>query len=158
MAGGQEVIIGGYKFKMRPASSWREITGDYWPYWQAEKTYFELNVVRVGNNVRERDLQLYFVLPNGNFVPRMVKIPSLNNGDKCKLKLGNFFPGLTGDTLIILDTKLNVLEANALPGSYETLYVIHVTPKAWVSLAVIAGVLAGVIGAVLQLLIKSLEC
>lgn len=155
MAGGQEVTIKEYRFKIRPASRWRKITADYWPYWQASKISFELHVVGEERNMFERDLQLYFVLPGGSLVQRIVKVPSINKGDKYKLALENFFSALTGDTSIILDVDLRVREEGSSPAIYETLYVFHVTPKAWVSLAVIAGILAGVIGAILQLLIGS---
>ena len=56
--------------------------------------------------------------------------------------------GYTGDTLITVPTKLYSSD----PYPYHALYTFNTTPKVWISLVVVAGLLAGLFASFLQYL------
>ena len=152
MAGGQAVTIDGYHLRLFPKSWWRQMSGDFWPYWQASKVSFRLHVTRKGEGVDEREISLFYVMPDGSSVNKTLRIPSLQKGKECDLPIKAVFIALTGDIFMVVDYELRFI-TTGFPGNYETLYVIHTTHKAWISLVVIAGVLAGLFGALFQYLL-----
>ncbi|MFC1950166.1 hypothetical protein ACFLWD_00685 [Chloroflexota bacterium] len=154
MAGSQEVKVLGYQLKAQPKARCRRIIGDFWPYWQASKPSFEVIVNREGEDTDEREVQLFIVFPNGDTVDFKYLINRLKKGGKDKIVIPSTFLGFTGDTTLIINSSLRVTEKGIKPHKYLTLYSFHVTPKAWVSLAIMAGLIAGVFTTIWQLLIR----
>ena len=97
------------------------------------------------------------VFSDTSSVRKSIQIPPLKKGGKGILTLGGNFLGSTGDTQILLNSNLNILSGNSFPGRFETIYSFHVTPKTRVSLAVLAGAVAGVLTIICQYLIRLVD-
>ena len=154
MAGGQKIRIAGYLFEARPKSMWRKISHDFVPYWQSWTPSFEVIVTREEEDTGERELQWFMLFSDNSYVEKSTQIPPFKKGGEGILPLEGNFLGPTGDTQIVLDSKLNILPRRNTPGIYKTIYSFNVTPKTWVSLAVFAGAVAGVLTIICQYLIS----
>ena len=148
MAGGKPVDLDGYQLIVKPLSRWRRFTRDFWPYWQAQKPRFLLEVTRIGPPAQSVTITWFVRFANGQVTPGQVVVPPLQTGGRISLKAGGKFLGYTGDTLLVVPTNFS----SASPEPYHTLYSFHTTPKVWISLAIVAGLLAGLFASLLQYL------
>jgi hypothetical protein len=153
MAGGQQVIFNGYRFVAKPLSLYRCILGDFFPYWQASKPRFVLVVTREGPPAQKQTINWYVKFANNDVTGEQENIPPLQTAESVTLKLEGKLLGFTGDTVLILSTDLT----SHSPSRYKTLYTFHTTPKVWLFLAFVAGLLAGAFAAVFQWLFCSLS-
>ena len=112
---------------------------------------FVLNVTNLGGAPRERKTINWFVkFSSGDFTGGVVSIPPLQKDGSVDLEIGGKLLGFTGDTLLALPVELpspNLVR-------YETVYAFHTRPKTWFFLVVVAGILAGIFAALVQLLIQ----
>ena len=150
MAGGEPVALDGYQLIVKPLSRWRRFTRDFWPYWQAQKPRFLLEVTRIGPPAQSATITWFLRCPNGQVTSGHVVVPPLQIGDSIGFEVGGKFLGYTGDTLLIVPTNLS----STSPDPYRTLYTFHTTPKVWISLAIVAGLLAGLFASLLQYLFR----
>lgn len=151
MAGGESLDWNGYQLTVKPRSQWRRLIWDFWPYWQAQKPRFLLEVTKIGPPAQSEIILPWIVrFANNQVTKGQVVLPPLQTGDKLSFELGGKFLGYTGDTLLIV--PINLPPAPLEP--YLTLYAFHTTPKVWISLAIVAGLLAGLFGSLLQYLFR----
>lgn len=148
MAGGKPVDLDGYRFIVKPLSRWRRLTRDFWPYWQAGKPKFLMEVMRIGPPAQQATITWFIRFTNAQVAPGQAIIPPLQESEKTTLEIGGRFLGYTGDTLLVVPTSLSSTSSEP----YHTLYTFHTTPKVWVALAIVAGLLAGLLGSLLQYL------
>jgi len=148
MAGGKPVDLDGYRLTVRPLSQWRRFTRDFWPYWQAQQPRFLLEVTRTGLPTQSATITWHIRFANGQVAPAQLVLPPLQTGEKISLKIGGRFLGYTGDTLLTVPENLSSSDSTY----YHTLYTFNTTPKAWISLVVVAGLLAGLFASLLQYL------
>lgn len=148
MAGGVPVDLHGYQFIAKPLSKWRRFSGDFLPYWQASMPKFVLEVVRVGPPSQNQTITWFVRFANGQATNGQENIPPMQTGESVSLKVGGKLLGYTGDTLLILPVDLSSLSAEP----YHTVYAFHTMPKVWISLAVVAGLLAGIFASLFQIL------
>lgn len=147
MAGGQEVEVFSYKFTARPKSRLRRIFRDFLPYWQSSKSYFEVTVTKIGNPPPMKpprpDVELrvlwWIVFQGGHHTGHFIDIPPLEQGQSITLTVGGRLLGFTGDTLLVIPSQ--VPEAQK-PDPYHTLYCFHSTPKIWIFLTALVGILS----------------
>ena len=150
MAGGELVDLEGYQLAAKPLSRWRRFTRDFWPYWQAQKPRFLLEVTRIGSPAQSATITWFIRFVNDQVTGEQVVVPPLQTGDSISLNVGGKFLGYTGDTLLVIPTNLS----SSSPEPYRTLYAFHTTPKVWISLAIVAGLLAGLFASLLQYLFR----
>ena len=146
MAGGKSVDLDGYQLIVKPLSRWRRFTRDFWPYWQAQKPKFLLEVTRTGPPAQSVTITWFVRFANGQVAPGQVILPPLQTSDKISLEIGGKFLGYTGDTLLVVPKDLS----SSSPEPYHTLYTFNTTPKVWISLVIVAGLLAGLFASLLQ--------
>ncbi len=146
MAGGQPVLLKGYRFIARPQSRCRRLVKDFWPYWQASKPRFILTITREGSPAQQQPVNWFVRFATGDFVGGQVSIPPLQTKERVTISVGGKLLGFTGDTLLVLPVDL----ISSKPLRYETLYTFHTTPRAWVFLAIVAGLLAGLFAALFK--------
>ena len=140
MAGGQSVELSGYLFTARPKSRWRRLTFDFWPYYQASLPSFVIAVKRVGAPVEEKKIKCYIRFAPGDSTGKELTIPSLEPGETVDMVIGDIILEFIGDTLLVLPRDL----VSRLPAAYETIYTFHTTPKVWLTLTLMAAVIAGI--------------
>jgi len=148
MAGGKPVDLDGYQLIVKPLSRWRRFTRDFWPYWQAQKPRFLLEVTRIGPPAQSVTITWFVRFANAQVTSGQVILPPLQTSGKISLEIGGKFLGYTGDTLITVPTNLS--SASSEP--YHALYTFHTTPRVWIFLAIVAGLLAGLFASLLQYL------
>lgn len=139
MAGGQATELAGYSFHAKPKSLWRRIIFDFWPYFQAAKPDFILRVQRTGEASEQKRIKCYFKFATGDSTGKELTIPPLQTGETADLLISNVVLEFTADTLLVLPRDL----VSRLPAAYETIYTFHTTPKVWLTLTLIAAVIAG---------------
>jgi len=148
MAGGKPVYLGGYRLIVKPLARWRRFTRDFWPYWQAQQPKFLLQVTRTEKPAQSANLTWHIRFGNGEIAATELTLPPLHTNESITLQIGGRFLGYTGDTLITVPTKLYSSD----PYPYHALYTFNTTPKVWISLVVVAGLLAGLFASFLQYL------
>ena len=140
MAGGQATELNGYLFAAKPRSFWRRIIFDFWPYFQADRPNFIINVRRTGEPAEEKRIKCYYKFATGDSTGKELIIPPLQTGETANLTVSDIILEFTADTLLVLPRDL----VSRLPAAYETVYTFHTTPKVWFTLTLIAAVIAGV--------------
>ncbi len=145
MAGGEPVELFGYRFIAKPMSRLHRIPGDFFPYWQALKPTFILNVTKIEQAAQGKYVDWLVIFSNGHTTGGKVNIPALSMGEHSNpFVIGDKFLGYTGDTILAVpfnsDGKIQ----------YRTLYAFHTTPKAWLALTLIAGLIAGLFASLFQ--------
>ena len=143
MASGQSVELEGYRFTVKPASRFRRLTGDFWPYFQASRPSFVLSIERLDSSSKEQEARWSIRFSNDDNIGGKFTIPNLQEGEKIDFKIGKVFLGFTGDTLVCLPSDL----ISPMAPNYYTVYTFHTTPKSWLALAVSAAILAGIFAA-----------
>ena len=146
MAGGKPVDLDGYRLVVKPLSRWRRFARDFWPYWQAQQPKFLLEVTRTGPPALSVTITWFIRFANGEVAPTQVELPPLQSGDRISLEIGGRFLGCTGDTLVTVPEKVSSSAAQP----YHTLYAFNTTPKVWISLVIMGGLLAGLFASLLQ--------
>jgi len=150
MAGGKSVDLDGYTLLVKPLALWRRFTKDFWPYWQAQRPRFLLEVTRTGAPAGNATLTWFIRFSNAQVAGTQVTIPALQTGESIGLVIGDRLLGYTGDTLLVVPTSLSSTSADP----YHTLYSFHTTPKVWIPLAITAGLLAGLFASLIQCLLS----
>lgn len=148
MAGGKPLDFHGYRLIVKPLSRWRRFTRDFWPYWQAQEPQFLLEVTRTGLPAQTATLTWHIRFANGQIAPAQVTLPPLQTNESITLRIGDRFLGYTGDTLLTIPVKLNSSDSR----DYHALYTFNTVPKVWISLVIVAGLLAGLFASLLQYL------
>lgn len=146
MAGGKPTDLDGYRLIVKPLSRWRRFTRGFWPYWQAQEPKFLLEVTRTGLPAQSATLTWHIRFANGIVAPTQVILKPLQTGETTTLEIGGRFLGYTGDTLLTVPEKLSSSDLE----HFHTLYTFNTTPKVWISLVIVAGLLAGLFASLLQ--------
>jgi len=140
MAGGEPITVRGHTFTAKPASRWRRLLKNYLPYWQASNPKFIITITKEDEpSTQKRTVYLFTLFSEENYKKEEIQIPSLEVGKSVDIKTEGMFLGYTGDTSLAVPIDL----AETYPLNYQTIYSFHTTPKTWIFLALVAGLLAG---------------
>lgn len=154
MAGGEPVRLGDYEFTARPQSRWRRYTADICPYFQGDKPKFEITVKRLGPPAESLKVLWRMTFVTEVATDGELDIPALGTSESYTFReIGGKFLGYTGDTLLILPMDIgSPVDKQFKSGFFRTLYAFHTTPRVWLSLTLIAGVVMGVVAGLIQFL------
>jgi len=147
----QRVIdFNGYQITTKPKGL-RKYLWDIFPYWQGSTPKFEVTLKALRNipsTSRWRFILFDKTLSTDN--PE-----TLEWIDEENIKEGDIIPRIvktvpisfTGDMQLVIDDR----------GTKKTIYSFHVTHRSWLALAIIAGILAGIIASLGNALFRLLE-
>ncbi len=146
MVGERPSIIGLFQVTAKPASKLRRILYDIIPYWQGsqpEFTFYFEALIDIEHKCRYLcDIQ-YSTGKIPKLAPWEFSLPEMKRGGKWETTVGKMHLINTGDTFLrvaeVTGTKTNPeLE-------YKSVFLFHVTSRSWLFLALVAGILAGVL-------------
>lgn len=142
--GTRKVGIGGYFVWGEPRSWWHRITT---LYWQSSTPKYNV-YIQIPPNTRIPYKKKFFIrlhFSNDNYTdPEPIEVPPSQFGEKHKYKIEGLPLLVTGDTFLEIHDDT----------SEKTIYSFHTTYRSWLSLAIIAGFVAGLISLVTQIIIK----
>ncbi len=117
---------------------------DSWPYWQGSKAKFSISI-KAKDNIEREHFNIFIEYPNGS--PKelgMTDVTNAHSGDSRTIIVESEPFIHTGDTFITINA-----------GRYRNdkpIYSFHVTNRSWVSLAIVAGVIAGILTIIGQII------
>jgi len=147
LAGGRIVDVGLCEVTARPASKWRRVTRDWWPYVQSQETRFELIVTPLG--IGSSSQRFLYTLEYSNrkrHSPHELSASQLERGKRRHYKLVAIPVIVTGDTYLVVADR-DVLQNNREIPHYKTVYAfttISKTRMIWILIALI-GTIIGII-------------
>lgn len=143
MAGARTATVGLHTITARPKNKLRK-RFDMFPYWQSSRPTFELMFTALADT---SDCNFLYALQFSNgqkTSPQQLKVSALKEGAQRTYIIGNnidMFLVYTGDTFLVV---ADITEERTSEPYYQTVYMFHTTSKAWLALAILAGILAGV--------------
>ncbi len=145
MVGERPSQVGNFVVSARPASKLRQITYDIFPYWQGSVPVFEISFEALWDIDKDYHYLCAFEYSNGQrSKPQwQIQIPKLRKGKIWKTPVNEatfnkMHLVFTGDTFLIVAEVMGEREPK-----YESVYLFHVTNRSWLSLALLAGTIAG---------------
>ena len=137
-----------------PASVWRRLLWDIIPYWQSSRQGFILSIeLRPNFGSRQRFMYRIQYSNTQRTKPEELGVSNLRVGYKNKYALKKLPLLYTGDTFLIVADSSDITPSEK-PGKdpYQTVYSFHTTSRSWLALAVVAGIFAGAISALIGLI------
>jgi len=136
--------VGICRVTAKPASWMRRII-DIFPYWQGQRPKFKLYFTALTKLTISSKYSVAIQFSNGDKTPiTTVLLQKLKKGATESFTVGNIPLVYTGDSFLIVDEELPnkrpLLDA-------QTVYMFHTTNRSWLSLTILAGLLAGIIAA-----------
>jgi len=144
---GQIIVIKNkYEVTVKPANWARRLLMDLWPYWQGSKAKFSISI-KAKHDIKREHFNIFIEYPNSS--PKELGMTDVINAHSGNVKtiILESEPFIhTGDTFITINA-----------GKYRNdkpIYSFHVTNRSWVSLAILAGVIAGILALIGQIIVS----
>jgi hypothetical protein len=143
MAGERTVVVGLWRVTGH-SSRIRRILFDLFPFWQGATPSFELTIEATTNIEHSQDF-LYSVQFSYHNIdpPDQLQIPPMKANEIRKYKLVPMPLIYTGDSFLVVAEVIK----NQTEPYYQTVYCFHTTARSWLGLAILAGLLSGIIAA-----------
>ena len=135
--------IGMFEVTAKPASKLRRILWDILPYWQGSRPKFKITFKALFDTDYDYNYLSTIEYSNGkqaNFKWQL-EIPKMKKGKIWETTVNEMYLTYTGDTFLIV-AEVKGTESTS---GYESVFTFHVTNRSWLALALLAGILAGVL-------------
>ena len=143
MVGERPSRIGLFEVTAKPASKVRRILYDSWPYWQGSQPEFTF-YFRALTDIEHKCGYVCDIQYSTGKIPKLApwefEVPEMKKDGKWETTVGRMHLINTGDTFLrVAEVKKGV----KTPIEYESVFSFHVTSRSWLTLALLAGILAG---------------
>lgn len=144
MVGERPSIVGLFEVTAKPASKLRRILYDILPYWQGSQPEFTF-YFRALTDIKHQCRYVCDIQYSTGKIPKLAPweflVPEMKKGVKWETTVGKMHLINTGDTFL----RVSEVTSAKTTLEYESVYLFHVTSRSWLAIALLAGILAGVL-------------